>query len=286
MASPPDKSTLAYSKVCELEDFSDPALVDLIREVCLVERTLFGEGFPAGHEFRKNWEVTMTIRALRDHGCLRPDAEILGVGAGHEATVYWLTNHVRRVFATDLYLSADSWSEYDSAAEMLVDPGRYWPGAWNPRRLVVQHMNGLDLQYEDETFDAVFSSSSIEHFGEPVDVRRALAEMHRVLKPGGLAAVSTEFRLEGPPPGMPGVLLFDAEDLQRLALDGLDWELVGSLDTAVSRPTLDSAGLFGDAVADILAKRRTWSHYPHIVLRHQGHLFTSVHLALRKREGV
>ncbi len=97
---------------------------------------------------------------------LRDDAEVLGVGAGHEATIYWLTRKVGKVVATDLYRTEDEWSEGDSGADMLTDPGRYWDGPWNPDRLVVKHMNALELEFEDESFDAVFSSSSIEHFGD------------------------------------------------------------------------------------------------------------------------
>jgi len=57
---------------------------------------------------------------------------------------------------------------------------------------VVQHMNALDLRFEPETFDAVFCLSSIEHFGGEAAARHALAEMHRVAKPGGVVAITTE----------------------------------------------------------------------------------------------
>lgn len=68
----------------------------------------------------------MALLALQDHGALHAQAEILGVGAGNEPTSFWLSNIVRRVFATDLYGGTD-WRE--SASEtMLIDPGRHWPG--------------------------------------------------------------------------------------------------------------------------------------------------------------
>src|SRR5262245_2497631 len=110
---------LGYCKLCELEDFRDRDLVSVMRDAHRDHIRKYGSDFPQGHEARKPWEVAMTLRAFRDFGVLREDAEVLGVGAGKEATLYWLTNHVRRVFATDLYLTEDDWSARDSGRHML-----------------------------------------------------------------------------------------------------------------------------------------------------------------------
>ena len=53
-------------------------------------------------------------------------------------------------------------------------------------------MDALDLRFEDRTFDAVYSLSSIEHFGGLAGATRALDEMARVLKPSGIVALTTE----------------------------------------------------------------------------------------------
>src|SRR5262245_39848330 len=214
------ETKLSYCKLCELGDFRDPDLRPLIRDVNGVGNDR--PSFPEGEEHRKSWEIAMSARALRDHGALREDAEILGVGAGQESTIFWLTRHIRRVFATDLYMEEDSWSETDSGAGMLTEPSWGAGPAWNPRRLVVQHMNGLDLRYEDEAFDGIFSSGSIEHFGSLEDIRRSIEEMYRVLKPSGVAAIATEYRIEGPP-GLPGTVLFDEQQLRSVLLDGMKW---------------------------------------------------------------
>ena len=91
----------------------------------------------------------------------------------NEPTLFWLTNHVRRIFATDIYLNPDSWTE-SADVSMLVDPAVHWPFEWQPRRLVAQHMDGRGLRYGDESFDAIFSSSSLEHFGDRQDVERSI----------------------------------------------------------------------------------------------------------------
>jgi SAM-dependent methyltransferase len=274
---------LGHCKLCELADFADPELRELIRDVYASDLEYFGEpDFPTGREYRKYWEVAMTVRAFRAFGALRDDAAVLGVGAGHEATIYWLTRHVGKVVATDLYEEEDAWSETDSGADMLTDPGRYWDGPWNPERLEVRHMSGTDLRFEDESFDAIFSSSSIEHFGDFKDVRRSVEEMYRVLRPGGVAALATEFRLEGPGLGRPGLLRFDEPELRSLLLDGLWWDPAVPLDSTISVETLASPVSMADAMADIETGERGWSQYPHIVLRDHGYLWTSVHLALIK----
>src|SRR5438105_1943003 len=127
---PRTAARLGHNKVCNLEDFAHPDVRDVIRTVFAHELRRFGSDFPAGREYRKHWEVAMAVRTFADHGVLRPDAEVLGVAAGNEPTVFWLTNHVRRVFATDLYLQEGAWGE-SANASMLVAPDRHWPAPRN-----------------------------------------------------------------------------------------------------------------------------------------------------------
>jgi FkbM family methyltransferase len=281
VSSPP-----GHCKLCELSDFSDPGLRELIRDVYASESDGHGPDFPAGREHRKHWEVAMAIRALDGGGALRDDARVLGVGAGYEATIYWLTRKVARVVATDLYASASPWVGGGGDPEMLDDPGRFYDGPWNPERLEVLNMNALELEFEDESFDGVFSSGSIEHFGPRADVRKGIEEIYRVLRPGGVVAISTEFRLEGPPPGLPGTLLFDEAELRAMLLEGLWWDPLDPLDLSQSSETLATEVPFSEALADQAAGKDSLSRYPHLVLRHGELLWTSVHVALVKSESV
>ena len=50
-----------------------------------------------------------------------------------------------------------------------------------------QQGNAMDIRFNDETFDAAVSIGSIKHWP---DALRGLAEIHRVLKPGGCLMIS------------------------------------------------------------------------------------------------
>ena len=281
---------ISYNKVCELEDFTNPDIKDAILKVFGHERERFGPNFPKGQEYRKYWEIGMAQRTFQDTGILHPNADILGVGAGNEPTVFYLTNHVHRVFATDLYLGAH-WGESANPG-MMIHPERYWPVDWNPRRLVVQHMNALELQYDDNSFEGIFSSSSLEHFGTHEDVRKSLQEMYRVLKPGGVLSLSTEYRLAGTGAGIPGALLFDEAQVREILIGVANWEPISELNFHVSPATRKTAISYQKAVEclaahvgverEIIFQRLVWSQYPHIVLREGDYEWTSIHVALRK----
>ncbi|MFM8862532.1 MAG: methyltransferase domain-containing protein, partial [Acidimicrobiia bacterium] len=281
---------LSLSKICELEDFATPRLRDVMREVFAHELVRFGPGFPDGVEWRKYWEVAMAVLTFGEARLLDGSGRFLGVGAGNEPTLFHLTRHARHVLATDLYLS-EGWEE-SANSSMLTDPGRHWPFPWEPDRLEVRHMNALHLDLPDASFDGVFSSSSIEHFGERSDVRRALDEIFRVLRPGGVLSLSTEFRISGPPPGVPGVLMFGAEEIEDLFVGGRDWSLLEPFDPTVSAATMATESSFAEVAAAQQAQvdrvGGLWTHliehdrYPHIVLDLAGRVFTSFHLALRK----
>jgi SAM-dependent methyltransferase len=280
--------TVALNRVINLEDFGEPTVRDVIRDVFAIE-VESAEDFPAGREHRKQWEVAMAVLALREGGALRPDAQVLGIGAGCEATLFWLTNHVGRVWATDLYASA-GW-DADAPTTMLVDPGRHWEGVWNPRRLVVQHMDARALAYEDETFDAVFSSSSVEHFGSLEEISVAMGEAFRVLKPGGVASLSTEFLLEGDPLAFaPGAVMFTSELIDRVIVGGRDWAPLTPPDFSVSPATMatltDDAAVqrarLVDGYAAEVHGRGSGDRYPYCVTRIGSNVFTSVHVTLRK----
>jgi SAM-dependent methyltransferase len=148
---------------------------------------------------RKGYELTQLLFGLHRLGRIHDDAAILSVGAGHECVLYWLANHVGQVVATDLY--EEQWSASrarEGDASVLRNAAAYAPFPYREDRLTFLQMDGRRLAFADGAFDVAYSLSSIEHFGGLDGACAAVDEMARVVKPGGIVVVATEYRLSGP----------------------------------------------------------------------------------------
>lgn len=175
-----------YAKLCDIRDFDDPDLLGAIG-------SLVPERDPLTHIERKVWEYAMVMLFLRDTGHLSGHSEVLSVGSGNERILFWLTNHVGRMVATDLYGQGEFAAD-EAQESMLTDPAAHAPDyPWRPERLDVRFMDARALEFPDASFDAVFTVSSIEHFGSPRQVAQAAAEIGRVLRPGGHAIIITDY---------------------------------------------------------------------------------------------
>jgi ubiquinone/menaquinone biosynthesis C-methylase UbiE len=153
-------------------------------------------------------------------------------------------------------------------------------GTCDGRRLVVQHMDGRKLNYPDDFFDGLFSSSSIEHFGGWPDVEQAARDWGRVLKPGGIMTLTTESPVPGNiGEGFDNVLILNAERVQRHIIAPSGCVLLEPICWDVSEVTQQTAQSL-DKVAE--AAKRGDPSAPHVVVTQHGHRFTSLSLVLRK----
>jgi SAM-dependent methyltransferase len=282
----PSGPVLGLNKPCELEDFGNPELAAVMRQIFPAEANA-DPAWPCGREDRKHWEVSMAVLAMRRELPNERRNMALGVGAGTEATSFYLTQHFRFVFATDLYARFTEWATYAPAA-MLFQPEVYAESTpFERRRLVVQNMDAGRIDHEDETFDFIYSSSSIEHFGKPDEIRQAAREMGRVLKAGGVMAISTELCLDGKPGRLSGnTLIFSPGDIRKLIIEASGCDPVDEPSFRISDTTLAGKVILDEALQDQARQRsktqRGWSRYPHIVLCKDDRYWTSYHLALRK----
>ncbi len=150
---------------------------------------------------------------------------------------------------------------------MLERPEGYAPFPYRQDRLTFLKMDGRQLDFPDNSFDIAYSLSSIEHFGGMDGASQTIREMTRVLKPGGILALATEYSLSGPR----AEDVFTPDEIHVLVQQpGL--ELVEPIDERVwKRYTTTPADLVHDPYGT-----------PHMVVRVHDTVFTSVMLFLRK----
>jgi len=132
----------------------------------------------------------------------------------------WAHAHGARAFGVDI-----SMPTVRLAREAFGETGRL-PGL----RAAVGDVR--DLPFADGSFDAIYSMGTIEHFAE---TERAVAEMARVLKPGGRAIVGVPNRLD------PFLRPLLATVMQFLGIYGYGYEK--SYTRAALRQMLERAGL-------------------------------------------
>ena len=181
---------IGLNRICRLDAWDDPAWRMASRA------TAMPQGDDRCH--RKAWEWAHCVYGLERLGALGDDRTALGVGAGHEYTLYYLANRSRLTVATDLYRGHfASTSAEEADPDFLLQPEKYAPFPYRADRLRALPASGTHLPFKDDTFDVVYSLSSIEHFGGHEAATAAMREMARVLRPGGYCCVATELILEG-----------------------------------------------------------------------------------------
>jgi SAM-dependent methyltransferase len=217
---------------------------------------------------RKAYELTQTIFGLQRLGRLDDTTRVLSVGAGHEVILYWLANHAGHVVATDLYEGEwQSAFSKEGDPDVLRDPASYAPFSYRADRLTFMKMDGSRLAFLDDSFDVAYSLSSIEHFGGADGARRSVADMARVLKPGGILALATEWCVRG----RAGGEIFSPGEVRQI-IDHPRLRLVQPIDDRVwDRYDTEPVDLRVDRFQT-----------PHMLLKHDEAIFTSVFVFLEK----
>jgi SAM-dependent methyltransferase len=262
----------------------NPALGRLPRDVQLCElanpakwdnpdwhamlRSLVAVPTDQGSMHRKSYEFAQLLFGLERLGTLDDAARVLSVGAGHECPLYWLANRVGRVYATDLY--DRTWQSAfgrEGDAAVLADASTFAPFEYRRGHLLFLRMDGSRLAFRDATFDVVYSLSSIEHFGGFEGARRSVADMARVLKPGGVLALATEWCVRGRAEGE----VFSPDEVRRL-IDHPGLQLVQPIDDRVW-------DRYETEPVDLRVNR---FQTPHMLLKDGEAIFTSVMMFLRR----
>jgi SAM-dependent methyltransferase len=175
-----ERSTLGLQKVCDIHDFFHPEIDAILREG--LESVPFGS--------RRAWEFAMIFRALQQKGKLHDKADGLAMGAGTERLIYSIARIARKTTVTDLYLPNSGWVGVRTTDPKALVMSKA-PWAVDAARIDAMAMDMRELKFADESFDFCWSTGAIEHIGEDADFSRHLAEVHRVLRPGGVYAFTT-----------------------------------------------------------------------------------------------
>ena len=97
----------------------------------------------------------------------------------------------------------------DLSEEMLNIAKRHIAAAELAARITLEHVDAKALPYPDNTFDGLISNSIVHHIHDSL---RALQEMSRVVKPGGLVLIRDLVRPETPEEAQAFVDKYASED--------------------------------------------------------------------------
>lgn len=256
------KTALPVNKICQAADLQYPLWRETLKEL---KCDMHAENF-----HRKDWEHTQIIYSLKQHNYLTPDSICLAIGAGREHLLYYLTHKIKKVIGIDLYEGHYYGGEDEQ--DIPASAQRYAPFPYNAEKLSLFRMDALNLDFPDNHFDFIFSASSIEHFGSKQTILKSLKEMHRVLKPGGAAAITTELKLTSLSSSIPNVRPLFLKELKSLIKD---------------------AGFYTQTDFDLRIEEEYLNNWvklpeeihlrPHVILRFFNTVFTSVHVLLQKQ---
>jgi SAM-dependent methyltransferase len=175
-------------------------------------RRFVGAEYP--HPVRmRDWELARVLEAVR---AVPVGSSILDTGSFNTYLPLVLAAGGYRLTASDL-----TWRRMLKSLERRIGlapakateaPYFEWLAVYRRAGVPVRNLNLTKLNCPDSSFDCVVALSVIEHVP---NVERALAEMYRVLAPGGRMLVTTDCSPE-PTPYAGGVRYFSEAELEKL----------------------------------------------------------------------
>jgi SAM-dependent methyltransferase len=283
------KGRIKLNKTCCIEDWENHEVKEIIPKLQDITYYNKCQGILArkpGQIHRKDWEWALGIIAMKRFGKLNDDNTALGIGAGRELILFYLTNYLDHLYATDLY-SRKEWENF-APVDFLDNPSKYAPFPYDQSALTVLRMDGTKLEFPSDSFDIVFSFSSIEHFGgaNHSGALKSLKEMERVLKPGGIAIVTTEYIINNKDPPDLTNQFYNERTIHSHLIDRLEiMKLVEPVDLTISQKTLDMSIIDAFDAVDWDTSRVDDDFKqvnPYVVIKLGNMLVTSIMLVFQK----
>ncbi len=281
-----------FKLTCSPESYSPVERIDLIPEIIINKRApttpgqsclgseidYYTENFkrlfqeliePPGKMERKSWEFVKVIEGLANFGTLHSQSRGLGVGSGCEKPLYYFSRHCKEIVGIDLYASDHPDWVHTANSDILANPSKYAPFSYPKERLVLRHMDATQMSLPNNSFDFVFSFSAIEHFGSRDNIRKTMHEIQRVLKPNGVAAITTELIITK---GASHHEYFTLPELNEVMIQTPGLQLIGDLNLALNESDL----------AHVIDLQKNVATDVSIIFKHGSMAFTPVVLFLRK----
>jgi SAM-dependent methyltransferase len=126
------------------------------------------------------------FRYVLEHLDVTGDHRVLDIGSPKLLSLFLASRVGANIWATDLV--DDFFPPYAAYAASVLGSKR--------QRYVIETQDARTLTYRDESFDRVFSVSVVEHIPGDGDAR-AIQEIARVLKPGGIACLTVPWSDRG-----------------------------------------------------------------------------------------
>jgi SAM-dependent methyltransferase len=161
----------------------------------------------------RDWELARVLEAVRT---VPVGSSILDTGSYNTFLPLALASYGYRLTASDLI-----WSRMVKSIERRLGlapvkateaPFFEWMAVYKRAGVPVRNLNLTSLSCPDASFDCVVALSVIEHVP---NIERGLAEMYRVLAPGGRILITTDCSPE-PTPYTKGVRYFSVAELTKL----------------------------------------------------------------------
>jgi SAM-dependent methyltransferase len=278
------------NKLCCIEHWQNNELKEIISELqhANLDDYIYRKGWEIekpevnrkGFIHRKDWEWALGVVAMKRFDKLNKNNRAIGVGCATEEVLFYLANRLGHVYATDLY-DGKSWKNL-VPADFPENPKKYAPFPYDEDALTVMRMDATKLQFPDDSFDIAFSFSSIEHFGgnNHSGALKSLREMERVLKPGGIAVVATEYIVND----KENIEFFNKRTIYSDLINKLEkLQLVEPLDLRITTDTLDTVMDHSKAVQWNPSGDEFKKTHPLIVIKIGDILLTSVMLVFQKQ---
>ncbi len=140
---------------------------------------------------RKTWEKSAVLHAVRSSGFLDSEKKGLGIGVGTESLPFFFSRFCEKIVGVDKYES----EVWESAGMSVEDVYETASVPYDRDRLVFIDCDMRFLESQDEEFDFIWSVSAVEHVRTIDEYIEVFSEMSRVLRPGGMAFITTEWNL-------------------------------------------------------------------------------------------